>query len=205
MLAGLYAHIPGLKEAEEKYSDAQVEAFIGIEPRLAGRIEVRPFTPQMFVELDLSGNRFFSTEEDPDEGDVGAFLWRISPCYAPGNEAQRSAFGQLLNLVLLETELSVLITEIQAYVARAWLAMPIPSKGRSGSGSVDISAWPSHIVHMLAKEYGWKEEYIMGLPFRRLWQYVHRIREEMNPDYKERCHAALSIRSRWLEAQNGRN
>lgn len=197
MSAGIYDIIPGLKEAQEEYKTTQIEAFAGIEPRICGMIEVLPFTPQMFVELDMCGNRFFVSDEGPDENDAAALLWRVSPLYARNAEEFRHGFTTGLTLVFLEVDAFDIIAGIQSYIARAWAGMPLFSSKSGGYGS-DVSTWSSHIVHIIAKEYGWTEEYILNLPFRRLWQYANRIMEDINPKYKERCGRAMQIRQNWL-------
>src|SRR4051812_8333507 len=124
MSAGLYELIPGLNEAEENYASSNLEAFIGIEPKLAGKIEVVPLTPQIFIELDYAKNRFLDPEADPETEDLAAFIWRISPCYKRSSEDARSAFCSLLLIVIAEVGEAKLASEIFAYISRALLGMP---------------------------------------------------------------------------------
>jgi hypothetical protein len=196
-MAGLYDLIPGLREAEDGYRREQSEAFSFLEPKICGLVELRPFTPMMFIHLEGIESPFFrSTGKMIDEVDICLFLWRCSTCYVADDEALRRYF--ISNLAMLDYNDVQL--EIFAYVKRAWAGMPQwPGAGRGGQG---VAQWPSRLVDMLGSEYGWSEEYILNLPFRRLWQYANRILERKNPKYREQCAAALKLRGDWLAAQN---
>lgn len=193
---------PKLHEARARYHASAVEAFAGVEPRLCG-VEVLPFTPRMFVELDGSGNRFLSGREEPRMEDVAAFLWRISPVYNRIDSAMRSDFIFALPIALYPSSDQEVVSQIFEYMRRAWAGMPL-FKGKT-SKQQSISTWISHLVHMFAKEYGWTEEYILDLPFRRLWQYANRVLEEQNPKYREMCDEEQALRAAWLQEQNQSN
>lgn len=197
MVAGLYDLIPGLREAEENYKREQAEAFAGVEPDICGVVSILPFTPQMFLELDGAGNAFFHKKPINPE-DIAVFLWRTSPIYQRAADDLRRFF--VGSLATLDYQQSAL--EICEYIRRSWSGRP--STGKLSTPS--LGQWPSRIVHLFASEYGWSEEYILNLPFRRLWQYANRIKEERNNEYRETCPDAMALRSRWLQEQNqGRN
>lgn len=204
MAPGPLDFIPGLREAEVRYRQENAEAFAGVEPNICGGVEVLPFTPQMFVELDGAGNAFFGERGTPiTPADVAVFLWRVSPYFLRGDENLRRF--HIGNSAILPYDRAV--TEVQEYITRAWAGMPLwPGKAGSGHG---LGQWPARLVHIFAKEYGWLEEYTLNLPFRRLWQYANRILEEADPKYREKCGAAMRIQTDWLIEQNtskaGRN
>lgn len=191
---GLYDLIPGLREAEEAYKREQAEAFALIEPKICGLIELRPFTPQMFIHLEGIECPYFARGRMIDEVAICLFLWRCSPIYVPGDEALRAFF--IGNLAMLDYEQVNL--EIIAYIRRAWSGMPL----WPGGGSGGLGQWPSRLVDMMGAEYGWSEEYTLNLPFRRLWQYCNRILERKNAKYVERCAEAQRLRGNWLREQN---
>lgn len=199
MAAGIDSQIPGLIEVREKYKRLQLEAFVGIEPKICGQIEVLPFTPRMFLELMIAGNRFVAGDDPIRAEDIGIFLWRISPLYVRGNCVIQEEFISLLTRIFSLYGTEEMSSVIIAYFNRAWDGVPQFKRGRHS-----ISSWVSNLVHMIAKEYGWTEEYILDLPFRRLWQYVNRIMEDANPKYKERCQEADALKSRWLIEQNSK-
>lgn len=200
-MAGLHDLIPGLREAERAHSETQLEAFAGMEPDIAGLVEVLPFTPQMFLELAGCGNGFFGGRDArvlPE--DICQFLWRVSPKFSRSNHELRKQFIETVGACLTLEE-SVL--GIVDYIGRAWAGMP----SWSGSGGLSAGVWPARLVHMFAKEYGWEEQFILNLPYRRLWQYANRILEDHDPKYRERCRESMRLRDEWLQEQNakGRN
>ena len=196
MAAGPLDCIPGLREAEDHYRQENAEAFAGVEPRIGKMVEVLPFTPQMFVELDGADSPFFRNGAIITEADVAVFLWRVSPYYVRGNEDQRRFF--VANLAVLPYDTAV--DEITEYLRRSLAGMPLwPGKIRT---EVTLVQWPARLVHMFASEYGWAEEYVLNLPFRRLWQYANRILEEKNPDFTEKSAAGMRARDKWLNERN---
>lgn len=199
MAPGLQDLIPGLREAEDRYRQESAEAFAGVEPDIAGLVEISPFTPKMYVDLEGAGCAFFRPGAEIYPEDIAVFLWRCSPHYKVGTD-EAKAIRSLFNANLFFVEYDKAVTDIQLYIRRAWAQMPL-WKRKKGS-SVSIGEWPARLVHMFASEYGWSEEYILNLPFRRLWQYANRVLESNDPDYKEMCNEGMRIRSEWLQKVN---
>jgi hypothetical protein len=195
MANGLSDLLPGLREAEDSYRQASAEAFAGIEPKIAGMVDIAPFTPAMFIDLDGAQNAFFSPPGTPiTPADVCAFLWRCSPYYTrtdPGADDIRRFFQANLYVVPYNQA----VDDINAYVKRAWLGMPLWKTKVQPEGEKALAQWPARLVHMFAKEYGWLEAYTLNLPFRRLWQYANRILEEHDPKFKEQCSEVLRMRA----------
>lgn len=197
MASGISDLISGLREAEDQYRQDAAEAFAGVELDICG-IPVLPMTPKMFIDLDGAGNAFFGRPGTPiTAGDCAAVLWRCSPCYTLDPQ-MRSFFNAHLAL----TNYNDIVDGITAYIERSWSGMPLwPGKPGKEKG---LGQWPSRLVHLFAKEYSWKEEYILNLPFRRLWQYANRILEEHDPKYKEKSAKVMKLREEWLIAENSR-
>ena len=150
----------------------------------------------MFVELDGAESPFFRRDALINEADVAVFLWRCSPYFTRTNDAQRRFF--IGNLAVLPYQPAV--DEITEYLRRAWDGMPMwPGKVKK---DIALAQWPSRLVHMFASEYGWSEEYVLNLPFRRLWQYANRILEEKNSNFTEKSGAVMRARDKWLIEQN---
>jgi hypothetical protein len=203
MSAGIYDLIPGLKEAAERYRSDQLKAFTCLEPDICGCIAVKPFTPRMFIELDAVESKVLSPSQGIRPEDLGVFLWRISENYERGETVARKQFIMSL-AVMFDNQLFEELTEATfQYLERTWSNMPL--FGDSGSSYDNASSWISHIVHSIAKNYGWTEDTILDTSFRRLWQYINRIKEDDNPKYKERCPEVMRMRAEWLNSQNTRN
>jgi hypothetical protein len=194
MAGTLYELIPGLKEAEYKYKAEQLEGFVGIEPPICGSIHVRPFSPQMYLELEGCGNAFVLHRE-PTPADAGVFLWRISEKYARMDNKTRDEFIAILSTMSFPE----VCLEIHEYRRRAWSGIP-QSMGNAESESV--GSWVSFVVHKIAINYHWPEQEILNMPFRRLWQYMNRIKEHFNDRYKEQCPDSQRLKNDWLLAQN---
>lgn len=195
-MGGLYDIIPGLREAEVEYRQTKLEAFAGIEPDVCGIFQVRPFTLQMLVELQLAENSFVSrATEPPSDEDLAQFLWRISIAFSRTDTESRRIFHHFLAAVAYVDA----VDGIREYLARAFEATPL---WPGGKGMASACIFPAKIVHDLASNYGWTEEYILNLPLRRLWQYENRIIEEKNREYAERSEKALRLRDDWLRKQN---
>lgn len=195
MAPGLQDLIPGLREAEDRYRQESAEAFAGVEPDIAGMIGISPFTPKMYVDLEGASCAFFRTGTEIRPEDIAVFLWRCSPHYQAGTEDAR-ALRRLFNASLYVLPYDAAVTDIQLYIRRAWAQMPL-WKRKAGSDR-SIGEWPSRLVHMFASEYGWPEDYILNLPFRRLWQYANRVLESNDPDFKELCNESMRLRSEFL-------
>lgn len=200
MANGLSDLIPGLREAEDTYRQENAEAFAGVEPAICGMVEILPLTPKMFIDLDGADNAFFSrTGKEMGVGDLCMFLWRCSPHYSfgrPESAAMRTFFTG--TLVVLPAQQAV--DEVFNYIRRSWAGQP--QWKTTGSSERPIAQWPSRLVHMFGKEYGWLEEYTLNLPFRRLWQYANRVLESNDPDFRELCGKAMKARADWLTRAN---
>ena len=209
-MSRLHDLIPGLKEAEQEYKENQLEAFADVEPNIAGFLPVRPFTPQMFVELDGARNGFLHPRTTGiTVEDVCQFLWRVSIGFRRTDNAEQDAKHRQLFHAVLGTRLDAAtypkaMEDVSAYLLRTWECMPM----WPGGNLTSMGVWPSRLVHMFAREYGWTEEYVMNKPFRRLWQYANRILEGQSEKYVQRSPRAMRIRAEWLariNAEAGKN
>lgn len=194
--------IPGVREAEVQFRDEQLEGFAGVEPDICGMISVVPLTAQIYIELSGAGNAFFNREENNGivtPVDVAQFLWRVNPGFSRTNKELRQEFHTIISVLNFDQA----VLEILEYIRRAWSAMP-QWPGSPGS-SPSAGVWPSRIVDMFASEYGWQEEYILNVPFRRLWQYANRILERKSDKYTHKCPEAMRLREQWLKEVNEAN
>lgn len=206
-MAGLHELIPGLAQAERDFQALQIEGFLGVEAPIA-EVDVLPFTPRMFLELDYAGNDCLLGVRDPNPIHVEQFLWRISERFdrsasdpkKPGSP-RRAVIAALASHPYIET-----VDQIHAYVKTAWTSEPMPFVVRTGkkrrAAPKSAGTWVSSIVDAIASEYGWTEAEILDLPFRRLFQYVNRILERAIPEYSQPCPEVLRLRDELLKALN---
>ena len=131
MAPGLQDLIPGLREAEDRYRQESAEAFAGVEPDIAGLVEILPFTPKMYVDLEGASCAFFRPGAQIFPEDIAVFLWRCSPHYQVGTDEAR-AIRQLFNANLFFVPYERAVADIQLYIRRAWSQMPL-WKRKSGA------------------------------------------------------------------------
>jgi hypothetical protein len=186
--------IPGVKEAEARFHEEQLEAFAGIEPEICGCFSPQPLTPQIYLELSGADNGFFNSGTVTPV-DVAVFLWRVSPGFKRDDKELRKTFNQFISVLSFDQA----VTEILEYIRRSLAPMP---QWPGSDGPTSAGVWPSRIVDLFASEYGWSEEYTLNMPFRRLWQYANRILERKNDKYTHKCPEELALRSKWLEETN---
>jgi hypothetical protein len=194
MTGNIYDLIPGLRETEEAFRDEQLEAFTGIEIPICG-IEVRPFTPRMFIELDGVENDLMRDVKGPRVEHLAMFLWRISQEFDRLNAGKRARFLCQFRRV----EYGPAVLGVRDYLRRTYSAMPL-----IGGRGETVAVWPSVLVHLIAKEYGWTEDVILDTSFRRIWQYLNRIFESRDPKYRQACSESLRLRAEWLARVNER-
>lgn len=196
MTGNIYDLIPGLREAEEAFRDEQLEAFTGIEIPICG-IEVRPFSPRMFLELDGVENDLMRDVKAPRVEHLAMFLWRVSQDFDRLNVRRRAQFLRRFRRI----PYGPAVVGVREYLRKNYAPMPQITQ----TNQETVAVWPSVVVHLFASEYGWTEDVILDTPFRRLWQYLNRIFEKRDPAYRQKCAAAMQLRAEWLETVNARS
>lgn len=209
-MAGLHELIPGLAKAERDYQDLQIEGFLGVEEPIAG-LEVRPFTPRMFLELDYARNGCLGEVRDPDPVHVEQFLWRVSEVFdrERADPAKPGSPRRLVIAALAAADYLETVSAIHEYLRKAWASTPTPIQ-RSGRGSLrggrrtpkSAGTWVSALVDAVASQYAWTENEVLDCAFRRLWQYANRILERNVPEYAQICPDAMRLRDEFLIEAN---
>lgn len=210
-MAGVHELIPGLAKAERDFQALQIEGFLGVEAPIAG-VEVRPFTPRMFLELDFAGNELLAGVRDPDPIHVEQFLWRISAGFSRegGDLSNRASPRRTVVAALACHPYIETVEQIHEYVKLSWASEPMPFNRSDGKKRRrrprSAGTWISAIVDAIASQYGWPEDVILDCPFRRLFQYLNRILERAIPEYSQPCPEVLRLKDLWLQEVNrGRN
>lgn len=199
-MAGLNDLIPGLKEAGDAYRAQQIDAFLTI-PHDVGGVDLVPLTPRIWIDLHAARNGYVNPLDDSGNVsiyDALQFLWRCSVKYSPTNSKLRTQFNILCRpLVFVDINRAIL-----SYITDSFSAKPLEDDGPKKE---NYASWPAVLVDVLASEYGWTEEYILNLPFSRLFQYWHRINARNDKDYRQMPPEVVRKRIEFLNAENAKN
>lgn len=206
-MAGLHQLIPGLAKAENDFQAEQELDLLGVELPIAG-LEILPFTSRMFLELEFAGNECLGRARHPSPVALEQFLWRVSASFRRDGgdvEARGSPRRAVVYAVGTSPYLET-VDAVHAYLWRAWWLMPQPGTRPLKKGErrppKSSGTWLSAMLDAVAHEYGWTEDEVLDCPFRRLWQYMHRILERRIPEYAQPNPEALRLKSEWLRAAN---
>jgi hypothetical protein len=191
----LLDEIPGYREAVQRESFVRDSAFQPVTESLCG-FEVRQMAFRDYLALRLIGSPFLVGGE-PKPQDVRAFLWRMSPTYHTGHgswwarqrimrrcramlppahpmipttRAANRWARRALKAVALQGELLISIRTYMADTMQDW-----PSGG--GAGGIAFFSDGVVIVGMVAREYHWTQDQILGCPMKLLLQYLKEIKQ----------------------------
>ena len=197
--------IPGLVEAEQSEAFDRLAAFTDCPERIAG-VEVIPLTPRLALELDAGGSAFFRGGI-PTSGDVAAFLWHVSvqrqkpgPWYL--TRKRWSAVNQSRFITSIVTlDYFEAFGRIRDYLEDS--ASDGPAR-RESTGPA-YAGWASGMVDAVASRYGWAEDEILDIPFKRLWQYWRRWSHRETEGKQIFLNKSDEVRAKWLDELNAQN
>jgi hypothetical protein len=111
---------------------------------------------------------------------VARFLWVVSPLgsvrVSRALTRDRTRFiKSCRKLPFLET-----CAEIYAYVEDAFADSPASSGEKSSAPSP--TSWAAVLVDLFAREYGWRADYVLGIPLKCAFQYLRAITKHHRPD-----------------------
>lgn len=165
-----------LRQLIKEYNDAGYKescirefSFLPFHNEIAG-IKVNQFTPRMFMFLDWLDSPFIHPKESILIGDLLQFLYVVSVDYNPSDKDGLLKFSELHS----DINVTQTMMEVFDYINDVRLDEPPSTVGES-SNKRPYTAMIVPYIDMLASEYGWKDEYIMDLPFARMFQYVKAI------------------------------
>lgn len=190
--------VPGYREALDQEREDREIPFLDLPETLCG-IEVRPFTPLALLRLDAAKNAF-AVGGFPNEIDIGFFLMVVSADYTTPSRFEQAIGIAWLRCFLFGRRIRKLksqraIEQIDAYLKAAYADSP----GDTGQNSESTTCWAATLVHQLATRYGWTEEYVLNLPFQRIFQYLYLIRREINPDAQQFSKAQSVVNRHFAE------
>ena len=164
---------PGYKEALQWEQEKREEAFLGLATPICG-MSVVPLTLRRLTYLFQARSAFFYSNER-DGGDVGLFLWCVSPAFRPGDPAATDLFRVALQEAGALNDLSKALAEIQEYLDAAFNDAP-PTQGSNDPNEKKPSiSFTASLVGTFAVEYGWSVETTMETPMSVLYQLLHHI------------------------------
>jgi hypothetical protein len=187
--ANLFGIIPGYRKAVQLEFDERREAFLDLADDLAG-VEVRPFTLRHALILESIGSPFLCGGVIAP-ADVAIFLWVISKTYLIDVNGKERVIAQCRDLPF----------EVTCQAIHDYLDAALADSPAGGKAQDSCVAWPAQFVDTFAREYGWSDETILQLPFKRANQYLRCIVQRYNPkaifiDRSDR------VRGEWLQRQN---
>jgi hypothetical protein len=184
----LFQIIPGYREAVERETLDREAAFLPVTESIAG-VEVLPLTPLHYSMLECAGSPFVRGGL-PNPGDVLAFLWCVSPRYCSGYWRRWLFARSLRRLSFVRA-----VQGIGEYLTAAFADAPgVKQTGFKPSYYSGTAA----LVDLLASQYGWTEETILRIPFKRLFQYARAIRAR-HDDKPIFFNPSDSVISEWQE------
>lgn len=140
-------------------------------PILLCGIEVKQFTPRLFVTLCTAESPFLCGGE-PEPEDIAQFLWAVSAKFSVAPRA-RAKFTRSLGAL----DYISAVTEIRAYIADSLKDRP-GGDGSSTGRSSPIASFAASLVHRFAFAYGWSRQEIIDTPFAELFQYLRLIERD---------------------------
>jgi hypothetical protein len=161
---------------EEAWHD---RAFLGIPEKICG-IEAVPITLRILLRLFASRSRFFGPGQ-VRSGDIGVFLWAVSPKFRMPNEPNKRGY-KLARKAFVESIVALdyfrARRAIDRYIFRHFLDRP--PKSRSTKNTAAAVSLAAALINIFAKAYGWRRDDILDEPICCLYQYLTELRLE-NP------------------------
>jgi len=161
-----------LQKAAKEEADLRSTAFVFKTDRI-GNYKVWSLTPRLVLILSLTDNPLM-TGKPMDIFGVGEFLHIIMVDKKP------SAHELTVEITMLpREELEKLVQDIDDYLELSFHDLT-GSEDEVRPVNRDYCSVAS-IIDLLANEYGWEDEYILDLPYRRIAQYIRAIARRKEP------------------------
>lgn len=174
--------------AIEKEQAIRDSAFIS-DFDVIGKIKVSALTPKLFTILTLMKSPLVLGGQLTSES-ILSFLWVIK--IKSPDENQTSFF----ETVILKEEFETIMRDIGNYFEDAFQDAPLVSA--PVDNTIPYYSSMTTIVDYLASEYGWKEEDILNMPYKRLFQYIKLLMKKHNPE-KVLFNKSDSIKSEMIQ------
>lgn len=195
----LFEVIPGYAEAVAHEKRVRASSFLGATVDVGG-IETRVMTVRDWIALDFVACPFVCGGQ-PDIGDTGLLLWRLSPNYRLGSWYRQWRHIRKVRSVIRSSGPHYMIAAAKDYVVDVFQDSP----GGSGTQlSVPPVHWAVYVIAALCREYGWDYDRVLDMPVPMALQFLRHVELTHNP------HATLfnpsdRVRGEWLCKQNQAN
>lgn len=168
--------VPNYREAVEKENQYRDADFLSDTSFISG-IEVYKLTPRLMSILTLIKNPLV-TGGEVKVTDIFVFLWIISKDFCKDEEKQQAFFDAIaLKVVDNDEAINTLVAEVSDFLTKTFQ----DSVGGKSTKEVSYTSGIASIVDIFAHEYGWSEDKVFNMPFRRLWQYLRAITLRHDP------------------------
>jgi hypothetical protein len=169
--------IPGYREAvtaEMEYRDAD---FLSNTTYIYG-VEVHKLTPRLMCILTLMKHPLM-VGGDLTLLDVVSFIWVVSTQFTTDDVKRKEFLDNISKRILDEKgAVEAVMEDITGYIKKSF--EDGSGKSRLGDANNSVSCYAT-ITDIFAHEYGWDEEKVFNLPFRRIFQYLRAITLRNNP------------------------
>jgi len=168
--------IPGL--AAEMEREQTVRAASLLDTIILCGLPCRQLSIRTYTLLKGAGNPFIVPSVVPSPQDVAVFLWLHALDYEAGNERARLRWVRRnVRPLISGGKYPWCVAEINRHIENTFMDSPGP--GRYDGKEYFLGS--AGLIDLIASEYGWSDEYIMGLPISRLFQYQRAMRKRYDP------------------------
>ena len=164
--------IPGYQEAVKRENDLRDAAFLDLKTDICG-LKIRQMAPRDLLILDGLENPVTAFRV-PTAEQLAFFLWLLSEDYSE-SKIKRFIFGRIVRKLPFEKA----VLSSWKFVSDTFQDSP----ARSGGRSTPYAGWCAHLVDTIASQYGWPEEMVLQVPFKRLFQFTKVIRSRLDTEY----------------------
>jgi hypothetical protein len=150
-------------DAVERENNLRDAAFLDLPTRIQGLL-LAPMTLRHWIILNGIGSPFL-VGGLPSLEQLIQFFWVMNPKFTPGRSFRRGRFIASCRSLLYG----------QAVLSCRALVRDTFQDGPPSSGNGDEApgySFAASIIHALASDYGWTEDYILNIPLRRVFQYM---------------------------------
>lgn len=170
-----------IKETSKEYVEVVYKesaireiAFLNIPIDICG-VEVKQLTPYLFILLDFIKSPFLVNDRMPDEINIVDFLWIISTRFVENDKDKKAEF---IKDIAVKLKYDEAIKGIYEYLNEAFIDSPaqhVETNNKLKKTNIPFYAWIAGYIDILSSEYGWLDNYIMNMPFTRIFQYLKTI------------------------------
>ena len=154
-----------VQKAIDQAESWQAESWLNLTTEISG-VEVEQMTLNHFFLLDGIDSPFIKNRSFTP-GDLGVFLWILSPDYQPGRQARDEFIKSIVDVNIAEA-----VNDISDY-----LTATFQDAETAGDESKKYANFIAYMVDMFAREYSWHPDQILNLPMRQIYQLATAIGE----------------------------